>query len=67
MHMLGKMKRFFKVLCAYIQHGVATEGGATELLAHHLQLLLVSHPEWIVLKTDVKNAFNSITQRSHVA
>ena len=52
--------RFF----APIQHGVATEGGA-ELLAHHLQLLLESHPEWIALKTDVRNAFNGIS-RDHM-
>ena len=36
-----------------IQHGIAMPGGA-ELLIHHIQLLLEFHPEWSVLKTDVK-------------
>ena len=35
----------------------------TELLTHHVQLLLESNPEWIVLKTDVKTAFNSLDRR----
>ena len=47
-----------------LQHGVSTSGG-TELIIHHIQLLLEKNPEWILLKTDVKNAFNSIG-RSHL-
>ena len=46
------------------QHGVATECGL-ELLHHHIQLLLADNPHMIVLKTDVKNAFNLI-HRSHL-
>ena len=49
---------------APIQHGVATEGGS-ELMIHQVQLLLESHPEWSVLKSDVSNAFNSL-HRSHM-
>ena len=44
-----------------IQHGVSTDC-RTELLTHHVQLLLESNPEWIALKTDV-NAFNSLDRR----
>ena len=32
----------------------------SQQVVHHVQLLLESNPEWIVLKTDVKNAFNSL-------
>ena len=39
----------------------------TEFLAHHVQLLLDSHPEWIVLKTDVANAFNSLDRHQMLA
>ena len=45
-----------------IQHGVATAGGA-ELLTHHIQLHMDQNPEWSVLKTDVSNAFNSISRK----
>ena len=48
-----------------LQHGVTTAGGCN-LIAHHIriQLLLEKNPEWILLNTDVKNAFSSI--RSHL-
>ena len=42
-----------------LQHGVAVEGGS-ELLLHHINLLIESHPNWVVLKTDLKNAFHSV-------
>ena len=42
-----------------LQHGVSTEGG-TDLLLHHIQLLLETNSDWIVLKTGAKNAFNSV-------
>ena len=45
-----------------IQHGVAAECG-TELITHHIGLLLEHNPDWVVLKTDVKNAFNSISRQ----
>jgi hypothetical protein len=38
---------------------VAVPGGS-ELLIHHVNLLLESHPDWVVLKTDIRNAFNSV-------
>ena len=47
-----------------IQHGVAVDGGL-ELLIHHISLLLESHPDWVLLKTDIRNAFNSV-QRAHL-
>ena len=45
-----------------IQHGVATEGGV-ETIVHHVQALIEQHPEWVILKSDVKNAFNSISRQ----
>ena len=47
-----------------LQHGVSVEGGA-ELLVQQVQLLMEKHEDWILLKTDVKNAFNSVS-RSHL-
>ena len=41
---------------------MATAGGA-ELLTHHIQLHMDQNPEWSVLKTDVSNAFNSISKK----
>ena len=45
-----------------IQHGVATECG-TELITHHIELLLKHNPDWVVLKTDVKMLFCSISRQ----
>ena len=45
-----------------IQHGVATEGGP-ELIIHHVQLLMEEHPDWVVVKSDISNAFNSVDRR----
>ena len=53
-------KEFTEVFCP-IQHGVSTKCG-TELIVHHISLTLESNPNWIVLKSDVKNAFNSVSQ-----
>ena len=58
-HMRNHFARFF----ALIQHGVSTSNGS-EILIHHIQLLLDRHPDWVVLKTDVRNAFNSISRRA---
>ena len=58
--MSTKERAFFSPL----QHGVAVEGGS-ELLIHHLNMLLESHPDWFILKTDIKNAFNSV-ERAHL-
>ena len=58
-HMRNHFARFF----APIQHGVSTSNGS-EILIHHIQLLLDRHPDWVVLKTDVRNAFNSISRRA---
>lgn len=60
---LQKKQSFAAYLTPH-QHGVATEGGS-ELLTHHLNLHLESHPDWVLLKTDLKNAFNSV-ERAHV-
>lgn len=32
------------------------------MLVHHLQLLLELHPDWVVVKTDVKNAFSTVSR-----
>ena len=60
----AQMKSEFSNFFSPLQHGVSTEGG-TDLLLHHIQLLLEANNDWIVLKTDAKNAFNSI-HRSHL-
>ena len=41
------------------QYGVATPSGA-ELMMHLIQPCLEKHPDWIVIKTDAKNAFNTV-------
>ena len=53
------MKDTFADFFSPVQHGVSTECG-TELLSHHVQLLLEANPDWVVLKSDVKNVFNSL-------
>ena len=53
------MSAFF----APFQFRVATPGG-TEHLTRLLQLTLAQHPDWIILKTDAKNAFNSISRQA---
>ena len=53
----AQMKSEFSNFFSPLQHGVSTEGG-TDLLLHHIQLLLEANSDWIVLKTDAKNAFN---------
>ena len=58
--MFTKKEEFTEVFCP-IQHGVSTKCG-TELIAHHISLTLESNPNWIVLKSDVKNAFNSVSR-----
>ena len=57
-------KDSFIQLFSPLQHGVATKGG-TELLVHQVQLLLEENKDWIVLKSDMRNAFNSVS-RSHL-
>ena len=57
-------KESFAAYFSPLQHGVAIEGGS-ELLLHHLSVLAEAHPDWVVLKTDLKNAFNSV-ERSHL-
>ena len=54
-----QMKDTFADFFSPVQHGVSTECG-TELLSHHVQLLLEANPDWVVLKTDVKNPFYSL-------
>ena len=57
-------KESFTIFFSPLQHGVAVDGGS-ELLIHHISLLLESHPDWVLLKTDIKNAFNSV-ERAHL-
>ncbi|XP_062510478.1 uncharacterized protein LOC134186508 [Corticium candelabrum] len=58
------MKSEFSNFFSPLQHGVSTEVG-TDLLLHHIQILLEANSDWIALKTDAKNAFTSI-HRSHL-
>ena len=46
-----------------VQHGVPTKSGP-KLITHRIQLALQENPDWVVIKSDVKNAFNSISRRS---
>ena len=32
------------------------------MLTHHIQILLEKNPDWSILKTDVRNAFNSVSR-----
>ena len=54
-----QLKQSLSKFFAPIQHGVATDGGS-ELVVNHIRLFLESNKHWSLLKTDVKNAFNSI-------
>ena len=47
---------------APLQHGVATPGGS-EMLVHHIQMLLETDPERGILKTDISNVFNCVSRR----
>ena len=47
------------------QFGVSTPGGS-ERVVHLLQLALSQHPDWVLLKTDARNAFNSISRQRFV-
>ena len=57
-----EMKSQFSDHFSPIQHGVTAEGGV-ELLVQHIQALLDENADWVCLKTDVKNAFNSVSRR----
>ena len=45
-----------------VQHGVATPSGS-ELVIHHIQLLLEANPSWVMIKSDISNAFNSVDRQ----
>ena len=47
------------------QFGVSTPVGS-ERVVHLLQLALSQHPDWVLLKTDTCNAFNSISRQRFV-
>ena len=55
-------KEVFSRFFSPIQHGVATECG-TELITHHIELLLEHNLDGVMLKTAVKNAFNFISRQ----
>ena len=44
------------------QYGVATPGGA-EMMTHLIQICLQQHPDWVILKLDAKNAFNTVSRQ----
>ena len=56
-----KQTEFHSFFCS-IQHGVTTKGGV-ELIVHQAQALIEQHPDWVILKSDIKNAFNSISRQ----
>ena len=45
------------------QYGVCTPGGS-EMMTHLVQLCLQQHPDWVALKLDARNAFNTISRQS---
>ena len=51
-------KESFADYFTLIQHEVSTQSD-TELIAHHIGLLLEVNQDWIVLKSDVRNALKS--------
>ena len=57
----SQLKVLFGNFFAPLQHGIAKDGGV-DLLLHHVQMLLESNDGWVVLKTDAKNAFNSVNR-----
>ena len=52
-------KLLFSSFFSPIQHGVATSGGS-EMLVNHIRLLLEVNPKWVLIKSDIKNAFKSV-------
>ena len=56
-----KQTEFHFFFCS-IQHGVATEGGV-EHIFHQAQAMIEQHPDWVILKSDIKNAVNSISRK----
>ena len=61
--MCSQKKESFAAFFEPLQHGVAVEG-ASERLVHHVNLLVESHPDWVLIKSDIKNAFNSVERSS---
>ena len=53
------MKISFSSFFAPIQHCLSSSCGS-EGVVHHIQAFLDKNKDWVLLKTDVKNAFNSI-------
>ena len=41
---------------------MATEGGV-ELIVHQARAMIERHPDWVILKSDIKNDFNSISRQ----
>jgi hypothetical protein len=55
--------RFKDILAEHFsphQFGVTTHGGC-ETMVHNIQIMLNLHPNWVVLKVDVHNTFNSMS------
>jgi hypothetical protein len=59
-HLLSfKCKEKAVEICGDFQLGNAIKGG-TEVAVHTIRILLELNPSWVIIKTDMKNAFNSI-------
>ena len=58
-----QMKEVIANYLAPHQYEVCTPGGS-EMLTHLVQLCLQEHPDWVVLKLDAKNAFNTVSRKS---
>ena len=50
-------------VAAVTQVGVAVPGGADRVV-HQTRALMELHPDWVVVKVDAKNAFNTLSRRA---
>ena len=56
------MKEAIANYLAAHQYGVCTPGGS-EMMTHLVQLCLQQHPDWVALKLDARNAFNTTSRQ----
>ena len=52
-----------RTLCGNKQFANGVKAGA-EILVHTTKLLMDMHPEWVIVTTDIKNAFNEINRNA---
>ena len=55
------LRSAFEDFFSPFQFGVATPGGSEQFV--HLLQTVASQTDWVVMKTDAKNAFNSVSRQ----